>query len=639
MIQGQIIKLFPKVELTALAGLFLVVTQSCINADRLECPGIICPADMACSPSGAPVCIPQGCGDGEVVVGEDCDAGGIETVDCNINCKKPKCGDGVVNQLAGEQCDKFGEETAECNSDCTISKCGDENLNQAAGEQCDDGGESENCNSDCTLFQYGDGKINSAAGEVCDDGNLENGDGCSSEGKLENCLNGVIDAYEQCDDGKETETCDDDCTERKCGDGKVNLAAGEECDHGPLGSDTCNADCTNRQCGDNIVNEAAGEECDPGTPKTDTATCTSECKKSFCGDRYINKMAEPPEQCDNGDENSDVISCPYGTKDCIICTKNTCQLKILHGPVCGDGKTDKPQEVFDDGDNLENTTCDRYNGECEYSNADCTKKYTIKGPFCGDGHIDNMAGEQCDNGEENTNATSCPYGTKNCSVCAKDTCQLKILHGPVCGDGKTDKQEVFDGGDNLENTTCDRYNGKCEYSNSDCTQKYTIEGPFCGDGIINGPVNAEQCDVKDIPEFCIVGINMCNCAQASSEINYEIDRFSEFRMSESIVVDSHSDLVWQREDDNKYYSWQGAIDYCRSLKLAGCSNWRLPTMWELESLVDMRYPSYPLFNWIKDYRGNDRISPSLVTKNALPSNGRGSDSSFNRRDTSSCWPQ
>ncbi len=541
MIQGQIIKLFPKVELTALAGLFLVVTQSCINADRLECPGIICPADMACSPSGAPVCIPQGCGDGEVVVGEDCDAGGIETVDCNINCKKPKCGDGVVNQLAGEQCDKFGEETAECNSDCTISKCGDENLNQAAGEQCDDGGESENCNSDCTLFQYGDGKINSAAGEVCDDGNLENGDGCSSEGKLENCLNGVIDAYEQCDDGKETETCDDDCTERKCGDGKVNLAAGEECDHGPLGSDTCNADCTNRQCGDNIVNEAAGEECDPGTPKTDTATCTSECKKSFCGDRYINKMAEPPEQCDNGDENSDVISCPYGTKDCIICTKNTCQ--------------------------------------------------------------------------------------------------LKILHGPVCGDGKTDKQEVFDDGDNLENTTCDRYNGKCEYSNSDCTQKYTIEGPFCGDGIINGPVNAEQCDVKDIPEFCIVGINMCNCAQASSEINYEIDRFSEFRMSESIVVDSHSDLVWQREDDNKYYSWQGAIDYCRSLKLAGCSNWRLPTMWELESLVDMRYPSYPLFNWIKDYRGNDRISPSLVTKNALPSNGRGSDSSFNRRDTSSCWPQ
>ncbi|MCY1071678.1 hypothetical protein OV090_43440 [Nannocystis sp. RBIL2] len=57
------------------------------------------------------------------------------------------------------------------------SECGDENVDP--GEDCDDGGESAECDDDCTAPVCGDGVLNLLAGEVCDDGNLLGGDGCT----------------------------------------------------------------------------------------------------------------------------------------------------------------------------------------------------------------------------------------------------------------------------------------------------------------------------------------------------------------------------------------------------------------------------------------------------------------------------
>jgi len=45
-------------------------------------------------------------------------------------------------------------------------------------EACDDMGESATCNDDCTLAECGDGVLNVTAGEECDDGNTVAGDGC-----------------------------------------------------------------------------------------------------------------------------------------------------------------------------------------------------------------------------------------------------------------------------------------------------------------------------------------------------------------------------------------------------------------------------------------------------------------------------
>ncbi|NLH48441.1 MAG: DUF1566 domain-containing protein, partial [Myxococcales bacterium] len=54
-------------------------------------------------------------------------------------------------------------------------------------------------------------------------------------------------------------------------------------------------------------------------------------------------------------------------------------------------------------------------------------------------------------------------------------------------------------------------------------------------------------------------------------------------------IDYDTGLMWQKEIvDNcygLYYTWDLAIGYCDSLELAGFSDWRLPTISELRSLV------------------------------------------------------
>jgi cysteine-rich repeat protein len=188
-------------------------------------------------------CTAAECGDGTVNLsaGEDCDDA-TATAACDADCTPAECGDGTVNPHAGEECDDGGE-TATCDVDCTLPECGDGALNVAAGEECDDGGESAACDGDCTPSECGDGTLNVSAGEECDDGNLVDDDGCDSDCTNE-CGNGLPDPGEECDDGGETATCDVDCTLPECGDGTLNVSAGEECDDGNLISgDSCDASC------------------------------------------------------------------------------------------------------------------------------------------------------------------------------------------------------------------------------------------------------------------------------------------------------------------------------------------------------------------------------------------------------------
>ncbi len=58
--------------------------------------------------------------------------------------------------------------------------------------------------------------------------------------------------------------------------------------------------------------------------------------------------------------------------------------------------------------------------------------------------------------------------------------------------------------------------------------------------------------------------------------------------SQGIVTDLTTGFMWQDNSDAKTVTknWQGAIDYCNSLTLGGYSNWRLPTLKEMTTIVD-----------------------------------------------------
>ncbi len=239
------------------------------------------------------------CGGGCDVCGDGQGCGGAE--DCasmlcvNNVCQAPSCTDGLTNGDesdvdCGGSCDPCGDGGG-CNvpedcasgvcmaGTCQAPGCGDGVVNGDT-EVCDGGGESSDCNADCTPAACGDGIINMAAGETCDE--LEQTDVCDADCTMAECGDGVLNrlAGELCDDGGPSPACDADCTEVACGDGEANRAAGEECD-GAGETAACDIDCTLATCGDSQLNPTAGEACDDGD-MIDDNVCSNACQLNAC---------------------------------------------------------------------------------------------------------------------------------------------------------------------------------------------------------------------------------------------------------------------------------------------------------------------------------------------------------------------
>jgi hypothetical protein len=63
-------------------------------------------------------------------------------------------------------------------------------------------------------------------------------------------------------------------------------------------------------------------------------------------------------------------------------------------------------------------------------------------------------------------------------------------------------------------------------------------------------------------------------------------------LNNATILDQATGLVWQKNDSQKALDWPASLSYCENLTLAGNSEWRLPNLKELESIVDYtRSPS------------------------------------------------
>ncbi|WP_027185602.1 DUF1566 domain-containing protein [Desulfovibrio inopinatus] len=63
--------------------------------------------------------------------------------------------------------------------------------------------------------------------------------------------------------------------------------------------------------------------------------------------------------------------------------------------------------------------------------------------------------------------------------------------------------------------------------------------------------------------------------------------WAEYQVNGNVVLDTSTNLIWMQADDGVQRTWREALAYCENLTLAGTSDWRLPNINELESLVDL----------------------------------------------------
>lgn len=355
-------------------GAAAVVSSSCFFEPRTtlcEASGVRCPPDWFCT-AEQDACTQDGCGDGIVTGGEDCDDGNKHHGDgCSPSCTREECGNGTLEQ--GEACDDGDTDPGDgCSATCAEEACGNRALD--LGEQCDTGlADTKGCNFPadnalekirCTFVRCGDGHINKAAGEECEEG------------------------------GQATPTCNIRCKMPVCGDGFYDPVSMEECDSEGKNTVACNSNCKAPRCGDEHMNPAyfppgslEPEECDKGGNHKDCNGSNppgiGNCRKPRCGDLYVNPAYVPPgatkvEECDTGGNSSECNGyAPPGTGSC-------------RRPSCGDGYVN-PKYV--PPNSTKGEECD--DGALSDSEPDACRT-NCRAAFCGDGVVDPGKGEQCE---------------------------------------------------------------------------------------------------------------------------------------------------------------------------------------------------------------------------------------------------
>jgi hypothetical protein len=88
-------------------------------------------------------------------------------------------------------------------------------------------------------------------------------------------------------------------------------------------------------------------------------------------------------------------------------------------------------------------------------------------------------------------------------------------------------------------------------------------------------------DIGDVKLACLYQISNDGKLKVSSSDGRYMDNRDE------TITDTKTGLMWQaNEYANCNWCWQNALDYCSTVRNGGYSNWRLPTVDELKSLID-----------------------------------------------------
>ncbi len=511
---------------------------SCAHAfNEAPCDdGDVCTAPDACASGGCEGAA-KACEDGNPCTDDACEAGkgcGHVTKNCDDG---NLCTDGLCDGGSGD-C-KQVPSGASCDDGdvCTTGdSCGGGVCMAGAPTACDD---DVACTADSCGALTGCQHLDSQDGTTCDDGKV-----CTI---ADTCVGGACSGITKCDDGQ---PCTDDVCDKIVG----CLHADNEavCDDGNVC--TAGDKCAGGACAGGVQNT-----CDDGEPCTDDF-CAGDCK-------HFNNS----DDCDDGSACTAGEACKSGTcqggvslacDDEIACTVDSCDAE--EGCLFA---TDAAK--CDDGADCTDDSCDGELG-CQHApnKAACSDgNACTTGDLCGSGTCLPGSVTPCDDGVPCTDngcdpATGCVFPGASA--------------GTPCGVGKScDGQSacVASCGDSI----C-IWPENCALCPGDCC----AVGAKCGDQMVAVDVDGS---VYCAPEYPAWGVR-----PESPPASWFTDN------GDGTVSDSQSNLMWQKEDSSGANTWPDAIAYCQGLVLAGHTDWRIPSRFELETLMDFstEKPSLPV---------------------------------------------
>jgi len=144
-------------------------------------------------------------------------------------------------------------------------------------------------------------------------------------------------------------------------------------------------------------------------------------------------------------------------------------------------------------------------------------------------------------------------------------------------DGFLDPCPCFPG----EVRECGTSTGECEVGFQVCEESYFDWGP-CISGIL--PVD-EVCDGKDNDCDGYTDEDGVCDDEADAEADADDEEDDTFICGPETCTSLVSGLVWQKTPYIGWFTWENANSHCDGLDLAGETDWRLPTISELRSLI------------------------------------------------------
>jgi cysteine-rich repeat protein len=393
----------------------------------------------------------------------------------------------------------------------------------------------------------------SDAGSAADAGSVDAGvpDAGADAGPSQVCGDGVVERTEQCDLGELNGTgqgCNSECmfdcqTSADCTNANVCVGAAtcvpaavmnetvQLCQPGPAVSQ-CTAcptgfcdglgQCDVSTCGDGCVDVSAGEQCDFGAGNNVQGSgCNSNCQFS---------CTTSPNSCDDGNPCNGLETCqavtgpngdqgqacaagtpPLNGTTCgmgLVCENGACTTRP---EVCGDGIIEAPEQCDLGSANGTGQGCtSTCTFDCE-TNSDCSNSHVCVGTAtCVHATVMNETVQLCQAGTDAAQCTTCSSGfCDGTGQCNPSTC------GDGCVDPSLGEQCDFGAGNNLPGSGCEPdCQFSCTTSPDSCDNSNACAAPAtCADDTGPNGGTGQACSVGTAPPngaMCGTGFDFCS---------------------------------------------------------------------------------------------------------------------------------